>query len=541
MPPQRVFVTRFPFRLALVASATLLASCAHNAPSTTPAPAAEREATTTRDGSHDSSAPQSAATSTATASDSTKVSSEDVKQTALQVFGDSVAPAGAEAPDSGAAEPTWDLDVRPYETQDRVAYYVRMFSGDARDRFEARLERGSRYEPMMRAKLHAAGLPEDFVYLALIESGYDPDAYSRAAAVGMWQLMTGTARGVGLRVDWWVDERRDPVRSTDAAIRFLRYLNDQFGSLYLAAAAYNGGPGRVSRGLTKYADDLEGTTGEDRFFALAETDYLRAETRNYVPQLIAAALVAKEPARYGLTLRTVAPYAYDTVTVPASTPLAAIARASGTALSALVDLNPHILRGATPPKTRFTVRVPVGNAVGFDSAFAALPVAERTAYARLISKKGETVPALARRAKVTTRQLGWYNPKLEVARKSGRVVAGQTVLVPTAAVVAAARDVPDPAVEIYGSSSRGAYHTVKRGETLGGIAKRYRTSTAALMRMNGLRKSIIIPGQRLVVKGGTARRPGKARAGSSVRAKNVPKRSSTTPSRNAERGPGSQR
>jgi membrane-bound lytic murein transglycosylase D len=298
-----------------------------------------------------------------------------------------------------------------------------MFSGEARDRFTSRIERGSQYEPMMRAKLHAAGLPEDFVYLALIESGYDPHAYSRAAAVGIWQLMTGTARGVGLRVDWWVDERRDPVRSTDAAIRFLRYLNDQFGSLYLAAAAYNGGPGRVSRGLTKYADDLEGTTGEDRFFALAETDYLRAETRNYVPQLIAAALVAKEPARYGLTLHALPPYAFDTVTVPASTPLAAVARATGVPLARIVELNPHILRGATPPKTSFTVRVPTGAAIGFDSSFAALPITERTAYSRLVSKKGETVASLARRAKVSTRQIGWYNPKLEVARKSGRVVA----------------------------------------------------------------------------------------------------------------------
>jgi membrane-bound lytic murein transglycosylase D len=464
------------------------------------------------------------------AADSAKVSSEDVKQAALEVFGDSVAPALPAIADSGASEPTWDLDVRPYETQERVAYYVRVFSGDARDRFEARLERGSAYEPMMRSKLHAAGLPEDFVYLALIESGYDPHAYSRAAAVGMWQLMTATARGVGLRVDWWVDERRDPVRSTDAAIRFLRYLNDQFGSLYLAAAAYNGGPGRVSRGLTKYADDLEGTTGEDRYFALAETDYLRQETRNYVPQLIAAALVAKEPARYGLTLRTLAPYSYDTVSVPASTPLAAVARASGVSLARVVELNPHVLRGATPPKTRFTVRVPSGSATAFDSAFATLPVEERTAYSRIISKKGETLPMLARRAKVTTRQLGWYNPKLEVARKSGRVYAGQTVLVPSVAVVAAARDVPDPAIEIYGSSTRVAYHTVKRGETLSGIAKRYRTSTAAVMRMNGLRKSIIMPGQRLVVKGRVSK---KSKAGSSRKTKSAAKRNSLAPASSA--------
>ena len=181
-----------------------------------------------------------------------------------------------------------------------------MFSGRSRERIADRLERGSRYEPMIRAKMKAGGLPEDMYYLALVESGFDPHAYSRAAAVGMWQFMTSTARGMGMRVDWWVDERRDPVRSTAAAVRFLRGLRDQFGSLYLAAAAYNGGPGRVSRGLARYADDLENTAGDDAFFVLAEKDYLRNETREYVPQLIAAALIAKEPTRYGMTIHNLA-------------------------------------------------------------------------------------------------------------------------------------------------------------------------------------------------------------------------------------------
>lgn len=520
-------MTRFRIRLAFVAAASVLASCAKSSPRTTPTPVVLEGEPTTSAPAQTAPRGDDTAALNPSAPDTVKVSTEEVNKAALQVFGDSVAPTPVVPTDSGSPEPTWDLDVRPYETQERVAFYVRMFSGNARDRFASRLERGSQYEPMMRSKLHAAGLPEDFVYLALIESGYDPNAYSRAAAVGMWQLMTGTARGVGLRVDWWVDERRDPVRSTDAAIRFLRYLNDQFGSLYLAAAAYNGGPGRVSRGLTKYADDLEGTTGEDRFFALAETDYLRAETRNYVPQLIAAALVAKEPGRYGLTLKTLPPYAFDTVTVPASTPLAAVARASGTTLSRIVELNPHVLRGATPPKARFTVRVPTGSTTAFDSNFAALPIDVRTAYTRIISKKGESLVTLARRAGVTSRQLGWYNPKLEVAKKSGRVFAGQTVLVPSAAVVAAARDVPDPAVEIYGSSARVAYHTVKRGETLGAIAKHYRTSTAALMRMNGLRKSIIIPGQRLVVKGRASKSASKSRSSGSRKGRSA-KRSTSS-------------
>ena len=252
----------------------------------------------------------------------------EVARRFVDVFGDSLMLTPAPAFDSSVAEPTWDMDVRSYETQDRVAHYVTMFTGRSKDRITERLERGTRYEPMIRAKMKAGGLPEDMYYLALVESGFDPNAYSRAAAVGMWQFMTSTARDMGMRVDWWVDERRDPVKSTTAAVRFIRGLRDQFGSLYLAAAAYNGGPGRVSRGLARYADDLEGTQGEDAFFVLADKDYLRNETREYVPQLIAAALIAKEPARYGMELHPLTPFAYDSARVPASTPLAAIAKAA---------------------------------------------------------------------------------------------------------------------------------------------------------------------------------------------------------------------
>jgi membrane-bound lytic murein transglycosylase D len=518
-----VYVTRFSTCAAL-AALVAAAACQHPAPATAPAPqgSATMPADTLPAQANASSAPSAPRDSAVRPNaDTAKVSSAEVKRTALQVFGDTAAPPAA-AVDS-VVEDAPGLDVRPYETQERVAFYVKMFSGPARERIENRLEQGSRYEPMMRAKLHAAGLPEDLVYLALIESGYNPDAYSKAAAVGMWQLMTGTAQGSGLRVDWWVDERRDPVRSTDAAIRFLRYLNDQFGSLYLAAAAYNGGPGRVARGLERYADDLQGTTGEDRFFALAEKDYLRAETRNYVPQLIAAALIAKEPQRYGMTLRTLPPFVYDTVVVPASTPMAAISRAAGAPVAQIVELNPQVLRGVTPPKTSFTVRVPVGAATTFDSAFAALSAVERTAYTRVISKKGDTRVSLARKGHITAKQLAWYNPKLEVAKKSGRVAAGQVVLIPSEAVANAAREVPDPSIEIYGSSRAAVYHTVKSGETLGGIAKRYKTTTQTVMRLNGLRKSIIIPGQRLVVKAGSGHgskahtRP--ARKGSTRKAK----------------------
>ena len=262
------------------------------------------------------------------------VSPAEVTREAVEVFGDSIAPTTtvANAETGEPEEVTWDIDVRSHATRTRVEHYVRIFSTTAKSRIEQRLERGSRYEAMIRSKLRSAGLPEDMYYLALIESGFDPHAYSRAAAVGMWQFMTATAKGSGLRVDWWMDERRDPIRSTDAAMKFLNYLNDQFGSLYLAAAAYNGGPGRIARGLKKYAGDLEGQTRDDAFFALAELADMPKETEDYVPQLIAAALVGKDPGRYGLKVERRPPFEYDSVKVPAATPLSAVATSLGLAI-----------------------------------------------------------------------------------------------------------------------------------------------------------------------------------------------------------------
>jgi membrane-bound lytic murein transglycosylase D len=422
----------------------------------------------------------------------------EVAQGAAFLFGDSL-PEAPPAKSDSIEEPTWDMDVRSYETQERVAHYVNMFTGRAKDRIAERLQKGTRYEPMIRATMKAGGLPEDMYYLALVESGFDPHAYSRAAAVGMWQFMTSTARDMGLRVDRWVDERRDPVRSTAAAVRFIRGLREEFGSLYLAAAAYNGGPGRVSRGLARYADDLEGTAGDDAFFVLAEKDYLRNETREYVPQLIAAALIAKEPARYGMTLHALAPFAYDSVRVRGGTPIVAIARAANATTSDLLDLNPHLLRGMTPPRETFLVRVPVGAAAGFDSAFAALPDQATKATVALETKKGDTAERLAREHGITVSALKSFNPSLE-RLKSGRLAPGQYLVLPTPTVASASLDIPDPSIERFPrSAGRARVHTVRRGETMRGIAIKYSTTTERLMRLNGLRKPRIFPGQTLLL------------------------------------------
>jgi peptidoglycan lytic transglycosylase D len=447
----------------------------------------------------------------AVAPESIRVSDRDITRRLSEIFGDSAA-AIAAAPESPPEAPSWDIEVRSYESTSRVEHYVQLFSGPSKERIAARLGHGTRYEPMIREKMREGGIPEDMYYLALIESGFDPNAYSRAAAVGMWQFMTSTAHDMGLRVDWWIDERRDPVRSTTAAVRFLRDLQDQFGSLYLAAAAYNGGPGRIARGLTRYADDLEGTAGDDLFFALAEKNYLRNETREYVPQLIAAALIAKEPERYGMQFATEAPFAYDSVRVGPSTPLPAVADAAKATLSAVQSLNPHILRGMTPPRDSFTVRIPVGAADSFALVLAELPRASRVATRGVESKKGETFESIARKNGISARHLALFNPKAK-RLKSGRLVIGQSLLVPTPAVAAAMASVPDPAIERYPSAPKGGrstLHVVKSGETLSGIAVRYHTTTAAIMRANGLRRTKIVPGQSLVVTGASTAKHRKA-------------------------------
>ncbi|MBK8248658.1 MAG: transglycosylase SLT domain-containing protein [Gemmatimonadetes bacterium] len=418
---------------------------------------------------------------------------------------------------------SWDLDVLSYATQEHVARYVTLFSGSARERIQSRLSRGKAYEPMIREKFRSRGIPEDLYYLALVESGYDPHAYSRAAAVGMWQFMSSTARGVGLRVDHWVDERRDPVRATDAAGKFLNMLYQQFGSYYLAAAAYNGGPGRVSRGLARFQDELEEVAGDDRFFALAQQSYLRPETRNYVPQLIAAALIGKEPARYGLSVVDAAPpFAYDSVRVPALTSLGLVAELIGRPVAEVRDLNSHLLRGVTPPSGDDQLRLPVGSRELFETAWDTLPADTRRAFSTVRAKKGQTLAALARANGVDARRLAWYNPGLSSTK---RLPAGREVLVPAVHVIAASRDVPNPSIERYGSAPSGAnrvVHVVRRGESLGLIARRYRTTVAGLQRANGLKRTVVYPGQTIIIRTAGSRARPVAQRGVSAQAKKKP-------------------
>jgi membrane-bound lytic murein transglycosylase D len=257
----------------------------------------------------------------------------------------------------------WDI---PVEWNASVERFVNLFSGSQSDRMALYLKRSGRYEGMIRTKLREQGMPEDLLYLSMIESGFNPNARSRAQAVGLWQFMAGTARDYGLRVDSYVDERRDPEKSTDAALLYLQDLYRQFGSWNLAAAAYNSGDGTVRRAM-------QATTGSEKGL---EADFWRirrllpSDTREYVPLIYAAALVGKDPQRYGLgSVERWLPVATDTVNVPGGTDLAVVAKAVGASRTDVRALNPHLVKGMTPPGKSYPVQVPDGSGTQFARNF----------------------------------------------------------------------------------------------------------------------------------------------------------------------------
>ena len=257
------------------------------------------------------------------------------------------------------AEPTASVASRPslpVAVNDRVLKWMDRFRTDQRVSFERYLAREGMYAGLIEAKLRERDMPEELLYLAMIESGFSSSATSRVSAVGVWQFMSPTALQYGLRVDDWVDERRDPVRATDAALDYLQWLHEHYDSWYLAAAAYNAGPGRVDRVLRRYADGRRG----DEAIYWEIIDHLPRETREYVPKVLAAVKLSREAERYGFRVVRDNPYMYDRVWVPAGTSLVTVANDLEVSLELMRDLNPHLIRGLTPPGSTYGLRVPVG-------------------------------------------------------------------------------------------------------------------------------------------------------------------------------------
>jgi peptidoglycan lytic transglycosylase D len=377
----------------------------------------------------------------------------------------------------------------PLETNEAVEKWIEFFSVKAHDRFATYLARAGRYEDMIRTRLREAELPEDLLYLAMIESGMNPNAYSRAHAAGMWQFIRGTGRLYDLEIDYWVDERRDPFKATDAAIAHLGDLYQEFGSWYLAAAAYNAGAGRINRGIQR--------TGSTDFWDLADARVLRSETRNYVPKLIAAAIIAKNPEKYGFgDVVPLEPLEFDTVEVPDATSFDVLADAAGVSEEDIRTLNPQYPRRVTPPKQAAEVRVPAGTAERFVVAYAEVPPSERVTWLEHRVQRGETLGHIA----------GLYGTSVTAIRAANnnvnprRLQIGQRLVIPRSGASPTRVASAAPSGGASASGTGPLTVTVQRGDTLWAISRRYNVSTAQLMQINGLDSSRIHPGDRITVR-----------------------------------------
>ena len=400
----------------------------------------------------------------------------------------------------------------PVELNDAVVAYVRFCQTDARVHFTKWLGRSTRFMPMMRKVLEKEGLPLDLVYLSMIESGFSSYAYSFAKAAGLWQFVVGTSRRYGLHTDFWVDERRDPLKATLAAAQYLKELKERFhGDWYLAWAGYNAGEGRVDRAIRR-----ESTRDFWRMMSKGRT--LRAETKHYVPKLIAAALIAKHPERFGFKVDYEAPWDADEVYIPEATDLHVIAKTAGITIEQLRDLNPELRRFCTPP-AGWTIRLPKGTKDAFVAEFEKLDAAERLSFTEHKVEKGEPIGKIARAYGVTegailrTNGLKSYR-QIKVGRvlvipmKQSRrgLLAGKELedkRTPRLQGRMAAKTMASVASGVRVNEERRQMYVVRAGDTLWTIAQKFSTTVDRLKQLNNLtgrRARELQVGQRIAVK-----------------------------------------
>jgi membrane-bound lytic murein transglycosylase D len=411
----------------------------------------------------------------------------------------------------------------PIPQNDRVLAYVELFQGRLRDYIQESLTRGTKYLPMIQGVFKEAGLPLDLAYIPVIESGFKTNALSKASAKGPWQFMRATASEQGLKTDWYIDERSDPEKATIAAAKYLKVLHNLFdGDWHIVLAAYNGGLGRLQRAMKR--------SGQDDFWALSHSSrYLPRETREYVPLILAAIIVAKNPSQYGFDITAEEPITYDTVTVPKAIDLRRAAEWTGRSIDEIQALNPELRRWTTPLKSQYELKVPMGTAEKFTTRLASAGPDELVALTWYTVKKGESLATIARKLRVGRVDLAEAN---HLSTKS-KVKAGQSLVVPRApstlmatnsrpaapnevasraisgpAPLAADADRPSagsaapvgrPAPAAKAASARTLTYRVKRGDTLFGIAQLFDTTVARIKSLNRLRSNYITPGTRLKI------------------------------------------
>jgi membrane-bound lytic murein transglycosylase D len=411
-------------------------------------------------------------------------------------------PATAEAVQADLESTSHDI---PIPTNDRVLRYVELFQGRLREFLTEGLSRGVQYLPMIQATFRAEGLPLDLAYIPLIESAFKPSALSRAKARGVWQFMRGTALENGLRADWYLDERADPTKSTQAAAKYLKTLHGMFEDWHLAMASYNGGPGRVKRALTR-------SRKNDFWQLTSTTKFLPRETRDYVPMILAAVIIAKNPTQYGFDIKPLPAPTTETVVVPHALDLRRVAEWAGVPMDDIQSLNPEFRRWMTPVKKGdYTIKVPEGTATRVLEGLAAAAPGQLNAMQTHTVKRGETLATIARKLQVSRADLAEAN----YLKATSRVAVGAKLIIPrmpSAALLARASagelettaeaiavDLLKETTPLAAPVAQRRTYQVKRGDTLSAIARRTGTTIAQLKNWNKLKSTSLMIGTRLVI------------------------------------------
>jgi len=371
----------------------------------------------------------------------------------------------------------------PIITNKKVEQFIKYFQTKGRKQFDLYLKRYAVYRDMLHKTLDEYSLPEELVYLAMIESGLNPKAHSRANASGMWQFIYSTGVRYGLDRNWYVDERRDPEKATRAACEYLTDLYEQFDNWYLALGAYNAGGGRITR-----AQRLHQTSD---FWQLHS---LPRETRNYVPFFLAATIIGKYPQQYGFSMPKNNPLQYELVEVEKSADLSILAQSAGISLNTLKDYNPELRQSATPT-TAYQLKLPKGKTDIFKKKYAALPESKRFApqYIRHRVRSGENLGSISRKYHVSIHDIASVNK----IRNRHKIKVGQVLTIPVRGQKTATY-ANSKSTRPSGTTKK--VYTVRKGDTLGQIAEIHKIKAREIRSWNGLKYGQYIhPGQKLVL------------------------------------------
>lgn len=367
----------------------------------------------------------------------------------------------------------------PLVINDYVAGYINFYSTRGHGTVERALARSGRYRDMILRVLKEEGVPQDLLYLAEAESGFEPLALSRAGARGMWQFMSSRASGYGLRRSWWIDERQDPEKATRAAARHLKDLYNQFGDWYLAIAAYNSGPGNVQQAVKR--------TGYADFWELYRRNVLPKETKNYVPIILAFTVMAKNPKQYGLdNIQPALPLETDSLRVDYPVDLRLVAECVDSDLTRLTELNPSLLRLTTPKDAIYDLRLPAGTKEKFEKAIAAIPLDKRVSWRYHHVASGDTLDTIARQYRTTPSAIQAVNQL-----PSERLQTESKIIIP----VTAGR-MTGTAVAY---SKRPTHYRVRSGDTVASVADDFGVPADRLRRWNGLKGNQLAHGRVLVI------------------------------------------